>query len=331
MSLRSGNDGSLRGYLLGDLSEQDRDQVERRLMSEDDLYQQLLLAEDELIDEYVVGTLSDQDRAKFSGHFLHVPELRQDVKSVMVLREHALQTSSRVTARDSPVPPPFSLLSWPEKFFARPAVGVAFAAALLVVVVVNVRLGTQNSQLRKQIEEIQARQMPPPALQPESREQLAAERLRNEQLSAELRRQQELLAEQTRKLQLAQQQPRPTPRSSPAPPSGVQAFVVLTLTPGAVRDSGEWEKVTSSRAARGGRIQLDLAEDKYRSYDAVLQTVEGRQVFSWQGLRVGRGMFVQLHVPAKLLRPGDYQIELSGVLPPGEPEKLDSYYFRVLK
>src|SRR5215213_406075 len=131
MSSHRGNGGSIRRYLLGELPEEERELVEQRLMSDDDLYQRLLLAEDDLIDEYVSGALSDQDRAKFSRRFLHVPELRQDVKSMMALRKHALKTASQDTARDSPAPPPLSLLDWFRKFFMRPAVGVAFAAALL--------------------------------------------------------------------------------------------------------------------------------------------------------------------------------------------------------
>jgi hypothetical protein len=329
MSLRSRNDGSIRDYLLGDLSEQEFEQVEQRLMSDDDLYQQLLLAEDDLIDEYVADTLSDQERAKFSRRFLHVPELRRDVKSVMALREHALQTASRASARDSPVPQPFSLLNWLRKFFGRPTVGVAFAAALLAAVAVAVWLGTQNSRLRSQVEQLQARREPPPTPQSESAQQLAAERVRNEQLLAELRRQEALLAEQSQKPQPSREKPQPTPSSSPAPPSHGLAFIALNLTPGAVRDSGEWEKVSLSHAPRELRLRLDLAEANYRSYGAVLETVEGQEVFSLRGLRAGRGMFVQLHVPTRLLRPGDYKVVLSGVNPPGAPEKIDSYYFRV--
>jgi anti-sigma factor RsiW len=331
MSVRSGNEGLIRSYLLGDLSEQEREQVERRLMSDDDLYQQLLLAEDDLIDEYAAGTLSDRDRAKFSRRFLSVPELRQDVKSVMALRGHALRNAPRASARDSPARARVSLLDRLRKFFMRPAVGVAFAAASLAAVLVAVWLGAQNSRLRQQVEQLQARQVPTPATQPDSGEQLAAERLRNEQLLAQLQRQQELLAEESRKLQEAREQPQPSPKGRPAPPSGVPAFVALALTPGAVRDSGEWQKFSLSQAGREVRVSLDLAENNYQSYSAAVQTVEGREVFSRRGLRASRGSPVRLNVATSLLSPGDYKIELSGTSPAGASEKIDSYYFRVLK
>lgn len=329
MGLQSENGGAVRSYLLGELSEQEREQVEQRLMTDDDLYQRLLLAEDDLIDAYVSGTLSEQDRAKFSRRFLHVPELRQDVRSVMALRNYALQTAPQATARDSPAPRRFSLLDWLGKFFMRPAVGVAFAAALLAAVGLAAWLAAQNSRLRQQVEQLQA-QRTPPAPQSELQERLAAEQLRNEQLSAELLRQQELLAEERRKLEQAQGPQRPASTPTPGSGPGAPAVLAFALSPGAVRGSGELTKISVRPETREVSIRLDLAAAEYSSYRAVLQTVEGRELSS-QTLRAGRRMFVQLNVPARLLAPGDYQIQLSGVKPSGEPEEIDSYYFRVLK
>jgi hypothetical protein len=327
MGAHSGNGDSIRRYLLGGLSEQEREQVEQRLMADDDLYQRLLLAEDDLIEEYISGTLSERDQANFSRRFLQVPELRQDVRSIMVLRKYALETAPQVPINHSPAAPPFSPFDRLKKFFMRPALGVAFAAALLAAILVAVWLAAQNSQLRKEVEQLQARQMSQPTPQPGLREELAAERLRNEQLSAELLRQQELLAEESRKLQQAQSTLAPKHDSG----SGLRAVFAFALGTGAVRESGELKKVSVPPDAREVRIRLDLAAADYRSYRAVLQTVEGREVFPSRGLRASAGMFLQLRIPAKLLTPGDYQIRLSGVSPSGEAEEIDSYYFRVLK
>lgn len=331
MSSHSGNGDSIRGYLLGELSEPEREQVEQRLMSDDTLYERLLLAEDDLIDEYVSGTLSDGDRVKFSRRFLQVPTLRQDVRSVVALRKHALETAPQVTTGRSSTFSPSLLIDWLRKFFIRPIIGVAFASALLVAVLVAVWLAAQNLQLRKQVEQLRAGQVPPPTPQPELREALAAEKLRNEQLSAELQRQRELLAEETRKLQETQGRPQPVTTPKPDSSSGMPAVFAFALGTGAVRESGEMKKVSVPPSAREVRIQLDLATADYRRYRAVLLTVEGREVLPFQGLRAGRGRFVQLNIPAKFLTPGDYQIRLSGVNPSGEADEIDSYYFRVLK
>jgi hypothetical protein len=334
MNVQSANGGSIRRYLLGELSEAERDEVEQRLMSDDDLYQQLLLAEDELIDEYISDALSEQERVKFSRRFLRVPELRQDVRSSIALRKYALKTALPVVEGDSVSPRRVSLLDRLRQFFMQPAIGVSFAAALLLAVLLATWLATQNSQLKKQVEQLQAQQTPLPATTPDLKAQLDSERRRNEQLSAELLQKQELLAEESRKLQLAreqQQQQQPTPTRSPASQSGVAAFVALTLSPGAIRDSGEWKKVSISPATRELRIQLDLPEGGYRSYRAVVRTVEGREVFSSPRLRTRNEKSLPLNIPARLLSPDDYEIQLSGVNSSAETQDIGSYYFRVLK
>lgn len=329
MSLQSGDSGPIRHYLLGELSEQEREQVEHRLMSDDDLYQQLLLAEDDLIDEYVSDTLPEQDRAKFSRRFLQVPELRQDVRSTMALRKYALKTAPQVAVGDTPVVPHFSLRDRFRNFFMQPALGVSFAVALLAAVLLVAWLAAQNSQLRKQVEQLQARQTPLPTPQRDLQEQLASERLRNEQLSAELLRQQELLAEESRKLQLAQEQHQSIPTLRPASQSTAATFVALTLTPGLARDSGELKKISVPPNTREVRIRLDLPESDYRFYRTVLRTVEGREVWSRQRLQATGRKFVLTIIPAELLSPDDYQILLSGVKRSGESEEISNYYFRV--
>jgi hypothetical protein len=335
MSLRSENNDQIRRYLLGDLSEQEREQTERRLMSDDELYQQLLVAEDELIDEYVSDELPEQERAKFSRHFLNVPELRQDVRFTAALRKHALETAAQEVGAQEPAPPPrVSPFNRLRMLFMRPALGASLAAALLAAVILGGWLAAQNSQLRREISQLSARQTPAPAPESDLRERLALEQHRSEQLSAELRRQQELLAEESRKLQAVQEsqtrQQNAGARGQAQRP-GIAAFVALALTPGAVRETGELQKVSLLPDTREVRIRLDLAKGGYRSYRTALRTSDGREVWTARGLRATGAKFVQVNIPAGLLTPDDYQILLSGVASSGKTEELDSYYFRVLR
>lgn len=106
-------------------------------------------------------------------------------------------------------------------------------------------------------------------------------------------------------------------------------FVALTLTPGAVRDTGELKKVTLSPDTSEVRVRLDLAAGGHRSYRAALRTADGREVWSARGLRAAGTKVVQVNIPARLLPPDDYEILLSGVTSSGETEELNSYYFRV--
>ncbi|HEY6189266.1 MAG TPA: hypothetical protein VIW80_16555 [Pyrinomonadaceae bacterium] len=328
MSVQGENDDLIRRYLLGELSEDEREQFERRLMSEDDLYQQLLINEDDLIDEYVYSTLPEHDRVKFSRQFLQVPELRQDIRFAVALRNRAQKAAPQTTAEGSSKPSRPSLFDWLRTFFMRPALGYALATALLAVVLLTVWLAVQNSRLRQQVEQLQARQTPTPAPPQDLQEQLASERLRNEQLSAELRRAQEANAVGARPVEDAQER-RPTPKPTGEPAT----FVAFTLTPGLSRGESEgWKRISLQPGVREARIRLDLPEAGYRSYRVTVRSIDsGREILQRQGLRAVGGKFVQLSIAAALLSPNDYEILLSGTLPSGETEEISRYNFRVLK
>ena len=57
-------------YLLGRLPEAGRENLENRYVADEDLYQELLIAEHDLIDEYVMGDLTDAARRDFEAAYL---------------------------------------------------------------------------------------------------------------------------------------------------------------------------------------------------------------------------------------------------------------------
>jgi hypothetical protein len=63
-------------------------QIEEQLMTRDDLFQQLQVLEDELIDEYLKNTLSVRDREAFEKHFLSSPERHQKVEFAQAFRSY---------------------------------------------------------------------------------------------------------------------------------------------------------------------------------------------------------------------------------------------------
>lgn len=326
MSRQRENKDSIRRYLLGEMSEQERERIEQRLLSDDDFYQQLLINEDDLVDEFVADALPEQERVKFSQRFLQVPQLRQDVKFAMALRKHVLEAAPQAPVA---VTPRVSLLDWLRKLFMQPVLGISLTVALLALVLLAVWLAAQNSRLRKQVEQLQATQTPTPISRQDLEEQLAAERLRSEKLSDELR-EQERRMEEARKIQETKEESPPPTRKDP--PLRNAAVVAFTLTPGLVRESGSLKKLSVPPGTSELLIRLDLAEGDYQSYRVVLKTLDGRELLSRQGLRAASGgKYVPVSIPAQLISPNDYQILLLGVTPSGEAEDISSYYFRVLK
>jgi len=63
-------------YLLGKLEQEQQRRLEERLMTQDHLFEQVQVLEDELIDEYLKNALSPQDKEDFEKHFLSAPERR---------------------------------------------------------------------------------------------------------------------------------------------------------------------------------------------------------------------------------------------------------------
>jgi len=110
----------LRKYLLGEATEAEEEKVELRLLSEAGYSEELDILVDELIDQYLTGELSGDERLNFERYFLSTPERHQKLRLALALRRYA---SSRVETADSEsakAQPSVSLakLTWATRFKA---------------------------------------------------------------------------------------------------------------------------------------------------------------------------------------------------------------------
>src|SRR5947207_12411436 len=83
------DDGLIRRYLLGQLAEGEGEQLEEKMMADNELFNAVLLAEDEMVEEYVEGELPESDRAGFEASFLSTPKGRQQVTIARALKKHS--------------------------------------------------------------------------------------------------------------------------------------------------------------------------------------------------------------------------------------------------
>jgi hypothetical protein len=120
---------SIRPYLLGLIQQNEQLQIEERLLTDNEFYEELLIAEDDLIDEYLAGELSTLDRRNFEEHFLVTPERERKVRFGRALNKYTADK-----ARQSAPTPQW--WSYPAAFLsARNAVAsLALAAAVLLLV-----------------------------------------------------------------------------------------------------------------------------------------------------------------------------------------------------
>jgi hypothetical protein len=113
----------LRHYLLGQLADSARDDVEQNILVNEELFAELLIVEDELADEYVDGRLSQADRANFESHFLATPERQQNLRFARALNRYVTTHSDR----REPVPGFWN--SWPLRAAAAVAVVAIIAGS----------------------------------------------------------------------------------------------------------------------------------------------------------------------------------------------------------
>jgi CHAT domain-containing protein/Tfp pilus assembly protein PilF len=131
------DDDSLRKYLLGELEEGAQRQVEESLLTDDELFKLLLVAEDDLIDDYVSETLSASERAGFEGVFLSSPERRRKLSFAMAFRRY-------VTAEGVEAAPRMARRSawWKQGIAALFAGHVPATVIALGLIAVGIAVGT---------------------------------------------------------------------------------------------------------------------------------------------------------------------------------------------
>ncbi|HSF18096.1 MAG TPA: hypothetical protein VLK65_21345 [Vicinamibacteria bacterium] len=119
---------TFRRYILGELDESEQENVEKKLMTSDEHFQELLIAEDEIVDDYFAGKLSPSEAEKYRQRFLVTPERRQQHRFGAAL-------SKRLSAEAAPAPVPKktrSVLGIPWSQLWKSALPVALVALLVV-------------------------------------------------------------------------------------------------------------------------------------------------------------------------------------------------------
>ena len=177
--------GPLRRYLLGDLPEAERDELEVELLAGGESYRALLAEEDDLIDDYVRGTLNQAERAAFEASFLPRPGIADRLAFARTLETATHRAAEAGTAESVGAAQRATALPWSERLGAwlgglmpAPALRLAGAAAALALVAVAAFALWQGVALRQQVAQLE-----------HSQQSLAGERADLAQREQELGRQ----------------------------------------------------------------------------------------------------------------------------------------------
>lgn len=130
--MKSQEQRGIRHYLLGVAPQDEQPQLEERLLTDSAFYEELLIAEDDLIDEYLEGELSPSEQRNFEEHFLLTPERQKKLRFAGALKKYVAEKQTQKPFI-SPIPKwwhPSALLSSQNPFAT-----VSVAIAMLLVVV----------------------------------------------------------------------------------------------------------------------------------------------------------------------------------------------------
>ncbi|MCI0489494.1 MAG: tetratricopeptide repeat protein [Blastocatellia bacterium] len=131
MEFEAKGEEMLRNYLLGNLSEEELQAVEERLMTGREFSDFALVVESMLVEDYVEGRLEGSARANFERLFLATPQGREQVRFAQALKEYASKTETPAVASASPH------RSW-RAYFSAPGWALAVAAIILIAAGIGV-------------------------------------------------------------------------------------------------------------------------------------------------------------------------------------------------
>jgi hypothetical protein len=300
-------------YLLGELPEVEQTTLEQEFFANQRLFDQLVETENDLVDEYARGRLAPETRQRFEQYYLAHRQRRERasfaealvarVARVAEMPQAAVQAESR-SSRLFP-----SLLA--------PKLAWAFSVALVLLVAGMIWLVIQTRRLHQELAANQAEQLTRALRERDLQQVLANEKSRAESLTSELDR----LRSETSARETA----------TPANPSAsLLATLVLNITGVRGAKTGPPARLIVTPQTQQARIELKLSENEYQRYSVVIQSADGKQIFTRDHLEAAKARtMLSVIVPASKLPHGDYILTLKGVTPGGEIEDVSKSLFRV--
>jgi len=315
---------NLRHYLLGMVSDEQQNEIEERYFGDDEYFEEMLAAEDELVEAYVDGELSRRERKRFEEYLLPNPRWQQKVATIRALG-HILNEENAGVSEEK-----VGLLKrcvdwWQEftaSFFEQSLVrGFAYAAILVMILFGSIRIGRQFQNFREKIVNLEATQ-----------NQLARQ---GEQLRQQLEQQTKIADEFSQKFDQEKQQRLKLEQLLDKIKSQPAQMLAFSLEPGLLRDTSEPKRLVIPKAAQ--LVQLELILDSavdYKNYAVTIKTVEGNEIWSKTGLMAQQaqwGQKVIVKIPSIALPLNDYILTLQGITPDGEFEVVQRYFFRTIR
>jgi hypothetical protein len=310
----------LTSYLLGTLSDAERDALEERYFEDTTLFEQMLVTEDELIADYNAGRLSPDQKRLFEQNYLQTQEKRDRVRLVSTLQGDPSPVEKRRTEVHETLWQKFLSLFAPQ----HPTARLAFGFASLAIILGGVWTVYQNQAMRSRIrsqEEIEA------SLRAEKKEleqRLGQTGSRNEQLATDLR------TSESERRELEQQLSQPSSK----PPAIPYFDFSGSIGPGGVGTASGQGKPLSMVIPAGAKfLQVAVPVSRtFKSYRLSLRDRNENEVWRRPELtsqRAGQRFVVNALLPITAIRDGEFTLVLLGEAEAGATEFIAEYPVKV--
>lgn len=143
MSLNNSDQQEIRRYLLGQLEDEEQQKIEDRLMTENDLFEELEISKDEIVEEYCAGELTTKERDWLEQHFLASPEGQRRRTFALALKHGKPPIPKGVTLIER-LQTRFSNL-WRSQPWAVAAIASAVVVLVVGGIVLRATLSTSRS------------------------------------------------------------------------------------------------------------------------------------------------------------------------------------------
>ena len=301
-------------FLLDELPEDERRQVELRFLSDNEFFEEVLSAEDALVDQYLLGSLDDEKRARARSLLECTREQQLNVEFTRELI--ALVKGSEI----SPATAPESVPTLHGPIYAKlmnkaPMANwmrLCFATLLLLLISWIIYLHSRERTLEATHKAAEL-----------SNKEIAA------RFSDEVRKNQTIVKELESE---REQRKRAEEALAQAQPDQPASIVSVLLMPSSLTRSGDSKTVRI--ATKSDRIRLQLSLDDKSSYDEYsvqITTFEGGRIWgpeSRKAHEVKQGK-LSLVLPGSIFPYDDYKIELKGRTDNGDFVPLADYTFKV--
>jgi hypothetical protein len=317
-------------YLLNDLPAEDEARFEEAYLRDGSLLEQVKAVEEELIDDYVKGGLSDYQRQRFELHYLASAPRRARVETARQLFDLCSSyLSPRVAVGEAPASDSFSPAKFLRSLMKQPLT-LGFVAATALLLVSGAVL--VNNLLRLQGELTAAG---------EERAALAQRSAEAERQLADVSGQ--LSAEQAQRVALnerlggAESELDRLKQERDQPQTASDRIVFLALAPGS-RDIKKQNKAFIYSRTDYLQLRVDLEGQEAGPYRVVLHAVDvDKNIWVEDGIKprgVRSQQYLVIRVPADVFRAAkgqDFILTLSARVAGGNRyEEIENSYFQVI-